>query len=583
MSLYYKNRILFKLSKILYLGKEFKWISVCILISGCLSTWFGIKSLIQIESIFWEWSLYRRGRVVVRFLIYFDWVSLIFFGFISFISGAVFYFRGRYMARDFNVHSFIYIVVIFVIRMFFIVFRLNLVRIILGWDGLGIVSYALVIFYKNEKSRRAGMITAIRNRIGDRAIMLAIALRLEYGRWAYIQWEFRARWVVRRLIVLAAITKSAQIPFSAWLPAAIAAPTPVRALVHSSTLVTAGVYLLVRFRGLLNEWVLVNILRRLGVMTTLIARVRALYENDLKKVVALSTLRQLGIIVVTLSVGLSILAFIHLLIHAVFKALLFICSGKIIHNIIGNQDLRAIGRLVWNLPVTRSVINLSRFALCGVPFLSGFYSKDLIVEIILIQDGFVFKYLLYFFIVGFSASYSFRVAYLTFLLNTKRLRAGLREEKDIIIFNSKIGLMIISTVAGAVLVWLVISSPFIVSLPLYLKIFAFIRIRFGYLLGGLMVCLRFYKIWVKSRLQITIFRLDLWFLPSISGVKIAKIIKLFGLNLIILEKGWLEVFGRQGINYFLVEERGRVWNVQKNKINRFLIILLVVFVLSWCL
>ncbi|KAB7502262.1 hypothetical protein Anas_14700 [Armadillidium nasatum] len=193
----------------------------------------------------------------------------------------------------------------------------------------------------------------------------------------------------------------------------MAAPTPVSALVHSSTLVTAGVYLLIRFSNLMQCFRILRLLIYLGVLTTLIASLRALFEPDLKKVVALSTLSQLGIIIRTLALGFRELAFIHLLTHAVFKALLFICRGKIIHNVGGYQDTRKIGGEMFNLPVTRIIIVLSSYALCGVPFLAGFYSKDLIIEARLIGDIFFINYCLYILSVGLSTRYSFRLLFMS--------------------------------------------------------------------------------------------------------------------------------------------------------------------------
>ena len=233
-----------------------------------------------------------------------------------------------------------------------------------------------------------------------------------------------------RMVRLAAITKRAQIPFSAWLPAAIAAPTPVRALVHSSTLVTAGVYLLIRFGDILKGRIIILVLTYLGIFTTLMARTRALFETDLKKIVALSTLRQLGIIVITLALGFIELAFIHLLTHAVFKALLFICRGKIIHRVGRNQDMRLLGGLFFNLPITGVLINFANYALCGIPFLAGFYSKDLLVERNLALGGFIFKYLILIFIVGLSASYSFRFSYFATITNFNTRRVRRREDSD---------------------------------------------------------------------------------------------------------------------------------------------------------
>jgi len=163
-----------------------------------------------------------------------------------------------------------------------------LIRILLGWDGLGLISYCLVIYFQNVKSFNAGILTALSNRIGDVALLLAIAWILNYGRWNYtfyldvIKYDYEII-VIGGLVVLAAITKRAQIPFSSWLPAAIAAPTPVSALVHSSTLVTAGVYLLIRFNSLLESTFLGQILLLISGLTIFIAGLGANFEFDLKK------------------------------------------------------------------------------------------------------------------------------------------------------------------------------------------------------------------------------------------------------------------------------------------------------------
>lgn len=154
-----------------------------------------------------------RGSILFNF--YIDWVSFIFFSFVSLISRSVLFFSGRYMNGHIKYRLFIVLVIFFILRIFFLVFRLNLISIMLGWDGLGVVSYILVIFYRREKSNRAGIITALRNRIGDAALLLAIACFLEAGRWNYIFIVLMDNNLVILLIRLAAITKRAQIPFSA--------------------------------------------------------------------------------------------------------------------------------------------------------------------------------------------------------------------------------------------------------------------------------------------------------------------------------------------------------------------------------
>ena len=217
--------------------------------------------------------------------------------------------------------------------------------------------------------------------------------------------------MISLLIMIAAITKRAQIPFSAWLPAAIAAPTPVSALVHSSTLVTAGIYLLIRFNCLIISNGFSQILFLLGGLTILIAGLGANFEFDLKKIIALSTLRQLGLIIRILCIGAPILAFFHLLTHALFKALLFICAGVIIHSMKNFQDIRYMGSLIFCLPMTASYINIANLALCGIPFLAGFYSKDLILEVRSFFSVNLLSYFLYYFSTGLTVCYSIRLIY----------------------------------------------------------------------------------------------------------------------------------------------------------------------------
>jgi NADH-ubiquinone oxidoreductase chain 5 len=202
-----------------------------------------------------------------------------------------------------------------------------------------------------------------------------------------------------------------------WLPAAMAAPTPVSSLVHSSTLVTAGVYLLVRF---FKTIVFVSrIFLMIRVLTIIISSVCASYEYDLKKIIALSTLRQLGLMIRCLFMGIVDYCFFHLLSHAMFKSLLFLCSGIIIHLMLGFQDIRYMGSICLRIPITSCCFNVSNLALCGFPFLSGFYSKDLIIE----GSSFVgvnFFFIMFFYLrLGLSSLYRIRLFFYTTIHNFK--------------------------------------------------------------------------------------------------------------------------------------------------------------------
>jgi NADH-ubiquinone oxidoreductase chain 5 len=214
------------------------------------------------------------------------------------------------------------------------------------------------------------------------------------------------------IVILASITKRAQIPFSAWLPAAMAAPSPVSALVHSSTLVTAGVYLLIRFSPVLG---MNRFLLNLGCTTMFMSGLGANFEMDLKKIIALSTLRQLGLIFFVLALGYEELAFFHLLSHAFFKSLLFLCAGVFIHGMGDIQDVRFLGGISVLYPVRTIYFFVCSLSLCGFPFLAGFYSKDLILELYIIGYINFFILLIFFLSIFFTGTYSMRLIYYLFV------------------------------------------------------------------------------------------------------------------------------------------------------------------------
>jgi NADH-ubiquinone oxidoreductase chain 5 len=235
------------------------------------------------------------------------------------------------------------------------------------------------------------------------------------------------------------------------LPAAIAAPTPVSALVHSSTLVTAGVYLLIRFERLFCESKARQITLIVGGLTIFISGLNARFEFDLKKIIALSTLSQLGLIIIILSIKISKLAFFHLLTHAIFKALLFICAGSIIHNILNFQDIRFMGNIIKTLPLTTTIFNIANLTLCGIPFLAGFYSKDLILEYACISNLNILIFYIFYISTGLTVIYSLRLTYYLTTIRQKFLRNLIIYDNSNIIIKSKIILTLISIITGSIL------------------------------------------------------------------------------------------------------------------------------------
>nr|WBR65646.1 NADH dehydrogenase subunit 5 [Layahima elegans] len=518
----------------------------------------GLFFVINDLVIFIEWELLSLNSSSVVMTILLDWMSLIFMSFVLFISSMVIYYSDDYMYGDENLNRFIILVLMFVLSMMFLIISPNLISILLGWDGLGLVSYCLVIYYQNVKSYNAGMITALTNRVGDVALLLSIAWMLNYGSWNYIYYlecmkEDYQMVIIAWLVVLAAMTKSAQIPFSSWLPAAMAAPTPVSALVHSSTLVTAGVYLLIRFNLLFVNTYLSKLLLLLAVLTMFMAGLGANYEFDLKKIIALSTLSQLGLMMSILALGYADLAFFHLLTHALFKALLFMCAGSIIHNMKNTQDIRLMGGLVNMMPLTSMCFNVANLALCGMPFLAGFYSKDLILEVMSMSSVNLLIYLLYFLSTGLTVCYSMRLTYysLSGIFNFGSLSSI--SDCYWIMLKGMLGLLFLAISGGSMLSWLIIPTPEMICLPPLMKLMALIVSLFGGILGY--EIFQFKISWgMKSmkNYKMTSFLGSMWYMPTISTTYLNYNSLKVGYQIIkSVDQGWNEYFGAQSIYNFM--------------------------------
>nr|YP_009235839.1 NADH dehydrogenase subunit 5 [Bactrocera melastomatos]AMD83694.1 NADH dehydrogenase subunit 5 [Bactrocera melastomatos]WCB99094.1 NADH dehydrogenase subunit 5 [Bactrocera rubigina] len=568
-------------------------ISFLILISISIS--FFISSLVLLlndYSLFLEWEVVslNSSSIVMTFL--FDWMSLLFMSFVLLIASLVIYYSKEYMSGDTNINRFIMLVLMFVLSMMLLIISPNLISILLGWDGLGLVSYCLVIYFQNVKSYNAGMLTALSNRIGDVAFLLAIAWMLNYGSWNYIFYLESMKYsvemeIIGALIMLAAMTKSAQIPFSSWLPAAMAAPTPVSALVHSSTLVTAGVYLLIRFNILLSGSWLGDLLLLLSGLTMFMAGLGANFEFDLKKIIALSTLSQLGLMMSILSMGFYKLAFFHLLTHALFKALLFMCAGAIIHNMNNSQDIRLMGGLGVYMPLTSSCFNVANLALCGMPFLAGFYSKDLILEVVSLSYINMFSFFLYFFSTGLTVCYSFRLVYYSM---TGELNCGslnMLSDEGWIMLRGMSGLLIMSIIGGSILSWLIFPTPYVICLPGYLKLLTLFVCVVGGVLGYLIsnVSLFYFNKSLHNYLA-SYFSGSMWFMPYISTYGIINYPLVLGMTVCkSFDQGWSEFLGGQNLYGELVKYSQYMIIMHNNNLKVYLLlfVLWIIFLFSFFL
>nr|YP_009351502.1 NADH dehydrogenase subunit 5 [Protermes prorepens]AQP29776.1 NADH dehydrogenase subunit 5 [Protermes prorepens] len=493
----------------------------------------------------------NSGSIVMTFL--FDWMSLLFMGFVFIISSLVILYSEDYMFGDLNIFRFISLVLMFVVSMMFLIVSPNIISILLGWDGLGLVSYLLVIYYQNTSSYGAGMLTVLSNRIGDVALLMVIAWMINFGSWSFIYYldfwlgSFEMG-VISFLVVLAAMTSSAQIPFSSWLPAAMAAPTPVSALVHSSTLVTAGVYLLIRFSPSFGLW-LNSFLLLISGLTMFMAGLGANFEYDLSSIIALSTLSQLGLMIMTISVGLSGLAFFHLLTHALFSALLFMCAGGVIHSMGDSQDIRFMGGLSVCMPFTSSSLMVSNFALCGIPFLAGFYSSDFILEMFSMSYVNVFSFFLLFLSTGLTVCYSFRLFYYVMCGEFNFVSSYSMSETSYFMVFGMVGLLVMSIFGGSFLMWLVCPTPSVVCLPYYLSFLTLFVVFVGGWLGYGLASFTFgdglFSLgWYSS----SFFSGSMWFMPFLSTYSVSFWPLEVGYSSVsVYDFGWMEYFGGQGV------------------------------------
>nr|UOU85104.1 NADH dehydrogenase subunit 5 [Nigrobaetis niger] len=437
-----------------------------------------------------EMTLISLNSVDYTFIILLDSMSTTFMGVVLLIAGSVIFFSKDYMMGDPNISRFILLVTMFVLSMMALIMSPNLISILLGWDGLGLVSYCLVIYYQNIKSFNAGMLTALSNRIGDVMILVAIALMNSLGSYNFMNY-FEHSWTLwiytSILITIAACTKSAQIPFSAWLPAAMAAPTPVSALVHSSTLVTAGVYLMIRFSKPLISMNITKPLLVIACLTMFMAGLGASFEMDLKKIIALSTLSQLGLMMMALGMGMPKFAYFHMLSHALFKALLFMCAGNIIHGSGDNQDLRKMGIISLQMPLTSACLNTANLALCGTPFLAGFYSKDMILEAMLNNNMALIMMPLAYLATAFTVTYSIRLSYYALVAQPNSTSTHKLNDMNKFSCMAMMPLGLLSIMAGSALSWHLTPTPLLMNFPLTQKLWILFILLLGILMAWMII------------------------------------------------------------------------------------------------
>lgn len=417
------------------------------------------KEPIQIA--LFEWIQISNFKLDFGFLL--DQLSILWLLFVTGIGSLIHLYSISYMHDDENMHKFFAYLNLFVFFMITLVVGSNLLVMFIGWEGVGLCSYLLIGFwYKNQEFNDAAKKAFIMNRIGDLGLLIGIFIlghlfsTLDYATLKTAisgATDLNVYWLSAAAFALfiGACGKSAQIPLYTWLPDAMAGPTPVSALIHAATMVTAGIFMITRLNFIFDLTPDVqNIIAIVGAITALVAATIGLVQNDIKKVLAYSTVSQLGLMFLALGLGAYEVAVFHVITHAFFKACLFLGSGSVIHALHGEQDMRRMGGLKKAMPITFITMLISSLAISGIPVFSGFFSKD---EILMTA----FHHNIPLYVIASIASiltafYMFRLMFLTFykeFRGTAEQKHHLHESPALITFPLII-LAILATIGGVI-------------------------------------------------------------------------------------------------------------------------------------
>ncbi len=615
-----------------FFGRWLGYYGVSILSTSCIGVAFLTSILIFFEIGFTNTQVFldintwfEIGILKINWGFLFDSITATMLVVVLSISTLVHLYSIEYMSIDPHVPRFMSFLSIFTFFMLTLVTSNNILQMFLGWEGVGLASYLLINFWFTRLlANKAALKALIVNRIGDFGLTLAILLiiycfksvqystifsLLPFLAYSHLQlFNIKITYVtiIGIFLFIGAVGKSAQLGLHTWLPDAMEGPTPVSALIHAATMVTAGVFLLIRFSPLLEYSNTILLLLTIsGSVTAFFASLVGTFQNDLKKVIAYSTCSQLGYMVLSCGLSCYNVSMFHLTNHAFFKALLFLSAGSIIHALSDEQDMRRMGSLVTFLPLTYSLMLIGSLALCGFPFLTGFYSKDVILEITNIyRNKNIFLYIgvlscwLGNLSVIFTAYYSFRLLYLTFFNNCNFYRPQLfqLQEPSIFILTPLLSLSVCSIYFGYYFkdIFIGPGSSFwnlsILILPInfnflesefifiYLKWIPFLLSFLGVFIATLLNLYNYnFQNYIKALNFLYFFINKKWYFDIIYNKIIVFPLLNFGYTITFknLDRGFIELSGPYGVNIFVNKFSLILTRLQTGQISHYILFIIV--------